>query len=52
MLAVSAMVGALALSRVMTDPARSNALLRSVSEQLVAFNEPNEAALSGNQDEA
>lgn len=51
MLAVSAMVGALALSRVMTDPARSDDLLHSVREQLVAFNEPNERALSGNQDE-
>lgn len=52
MLAVSAMVGALALSRAMTDPARSDDLLRSVREQLVAVNEPNVRALSGNQDKA
>ncbi|CAN7735628.1 TetR/AcrR family transcriptional regulator [Variovorax sp. LjRoot290] len=51
MLAVSAMVGALALSRVMADPARSDDLLRSVREQLVAFNEPNERTRSGNQDQ-
>lgn len=50
MLAVSAMVGALALSRVITDPARSDALLSSVREQLVALNEPNERMLSANQD--
>jgi TetR/AcrR family transcriptional repressor of nem operon len=48
MLAVSAMVGALALSRAMTDSARSDDLLRSVREQLIALNEPNERALSGN----
>lgn len=34
MLAVSAMIGALALSRVITDPARSDALLRTVRTQL------------------
>lgn len=34
MLAVSAMVGALALSRAVADPARSNAILKSVREQL------------------
>jgi TetR/AcrR family transcriptional repressor of nem operon len=42
MLAVSAMVGALALSRVMPNPARSNDLLRTVTEHLMAFSEPNE----------
>ncbi|UXN57409.1 TetR/AcrR family transcriptional regulator [Phyllobacterium zundukense] len=52
MLAISALVGALALSRVMTDPARSDALLHSVCEQLMAFNEPNELAHTDNQDEA
>lgn len=50
MLAVSAMVGALALSRVMPDPARSDDLLRSVRLSLMAFSEPNEPALTGNQD--
>jgi TetR/AcrR family transcriptional repressor of nem operon len=50
MLAVSAMVGALALSRVITDPARSDDLLSSVREQLMALNVPNERMLSGNQD--
>jgi TetR/AcrR family transcriptional repressor of nem operon len=34
MLAVSAMIGALALSRVLTDPARSDALLRAVRTEL------------------
>ena len=34
MLAVSAMIGALAISRVLTDPARSDALLRGVRGQL------------------
>ncbi|HSZ51937.1 MAG TPA: TetR/AcrR family transcriptional regulator [Caulobacteraceae bacterium] len=34
MLAVSAMIGALALSRVLTDPARSDALLRAVRSEL------------------
>jgi len=33
-MAVSAMVGALTLSRVMTDPARSNAILKAVRDQL------------------
>lgn len=33
-MAVSAMVGALALSRVVTDPARSNAILKVVRDQL------------------
>ncbi|WPG41551.1 TetR/AcrR family transcriptional regulator [Variovorax sp. EBFNA2] len=51
MLAVSAMVGALALSRVIIDPARSDDLLSSVREQLVALKGPNERALSGNRDE-
>ena len=36
MFAVSAMVGALALSRAMTDPARSDALLRATRERLSA----------------
>jgi TetR/AcrR family transcriptional repressor of nem operon len=35
MLAVSAMIGALAISRVLTDPARSDALLRAVRAELV-----------------
>ncbi len=35
--AVSAMVGALALSRVVTDPARSDAFLRSVRDHLKAL---------------
>lgn len=52
MLAVSAMVGALALSRVMTDPARSDALLHSVREHLMAFADANELARSGTHDEA
>ncbi|UXN57444.1 TetR/AcrR family transcriptional regulator [Phyllobacterium zundukense] len=50
MFAVSAMVGALALSRVMTDSARSDALLHGVRKQLMAFDEPNESARSGNKD--
>lgn len=37
MFAVSAMVGALALSRVMTDPARSDALLRATRDRLTAL---------------
>jgi TetR/AcrR family transcriptional repressor of nem operon len=37
--AVSAMVGALALSRVITDPARSDALLAAVREELVGLGE-------------
>jgi len=37
MVAVSAMVGALALSRVITDPARSDALLKSVRDHLKAL---------------
>lgn len=37
MVAVSAMVGALALSRVVTDRARSDALLRAVAEHLAAL---------------
>ena len=51
MLAVSAMVGALALSRVITDPARSDALLRSVREQLVAFGEPKGPLPAGERDD-
>lgn len=52
MLAVSAMVGALALSRVMTDPDRSDALLRTVRDHLAAFDDANELARSGNRGEA
>lgn len=37
MLAVSALVGALALSRVCTDPARSDALLRTVRDEVRAL---------------
>ncbi len=37
MVAVSAMVGAIALSRVLTDPRRSDAVLRAVREHLIAF---------------
>jgi TetR/AcrR family transcriptional regulator, transcriptional repressor for nem operon len=37
MLAVSAMIGALALSRVLTDPVRSDALLRAVRTQVAAL---------------
>lgn len=36
-LAVSAMVGALLLSRVITDPKRSDAVLRSVRERVIAL---------------
>ncbi len=38
MLAVSAMIGALLLSRVQVDPRRSDALLKSVRERLLALN--------------
>ncbi len=38
MLAVSAMIGALLLSRVQVDPKRSDTLLRSVRERLLALN--------------
>jgi TetR/AcrR family transcriptional repressor of nem operon len=37
MTAVSAMVGALALSRVMTDPKRSDAILRAAREAVLAM---------------
>lgn len=37
MAAVSAMIGGLALSRVITDPQRSDALLRAVREQVMAL---------------
>ncbi|WP_372786813.1 TetR/AcrR family transcriptional regulator [Phenylobacterium sp.] len=37
LVAVSAMVGALALSRVITDPARSDAFLKSVRDHLTAL---------------
>jgi TetR/AcrR family transcriptional repressor of nem operon len=37
LVAVSAMVGALALSRVLTDPKRSDAMLRAVREHLLAL---------------
>ena len=39
MLAVSAMIGALALSRVLTDPTRSDALLRAVRTELAELEE-------------
>lgn len=42
MFAISAMVGALALSRVMTDVARSDALLSSVCEHLLTLSRPDE----------
>ena len=38
MLVVSAMIGALLLSRVQVDSKRSDALLKSVRERLVAMN--------------
>ncbi len=38
MLAVSAMVGAVLLARVQTDPKRSDALLKSVRDRLLALN--------------
>lgn len=38
MLAVSAMIGALLLARVQVDPRRSDALLKSVRERLLALN--------------
>ncbi len=38
MLAVSAMVGAVLLSRVQTDPKKSDALLKSVRDRLLALN--------------
>ena len=38
MLAVSAMIGALLLSRVQVDPKRSDALLKSVRERVLALN--------------
>jgi TetR/AcrR family transcriptional regulator, transcriptional repressor for nem operon len=44
MLAVSAMIGALALSRVLTDPARSDALLRTVRAELAGLDSVNDAA--------
>jgi TetR/AcrR family transcriptional regulator, transcriptional repressor for nem operon len=37
-LAVSAMVGALAISRVITDPGRSDAILRAVRDAVMAMN--------------
>jgi TetR/AcrR family transcriptional repressor of nem operon len=42
--AVSAMVGALALSRVMTDPKRSDAILRAVRDYVIAMAAEAEAA--------
>lgn len=39
MLAVSAMVGAVLLSRVQTDPKKSDALLKSVRDRLLALNQ-------------
>jgi TetR/AcrR family transcriptional repressor of nem operon len=41
--AVSAMVGALALSRVIADPARSDALLRAVRDYVAAMEEGSQA---------
>jgi TetR/AcrR family transcriptional repressor of nem operon len=41
MLAVSAMVGAVLLSRVQTDPKKSDALLKSVRDRLLALNQAN-----------
>ena len=38
MLAVSAMVGAVLLARVQTDPKKSDALLKSVRDRLLALN--------------
>ena len=38
MLAVSAMIGALLLARVQVDPKRSDALLKSVRDRLLALN--------------
>ena len=38
MLAVSAMVGAVVLARVQTDPKKSDVLLKSVRDRLLALN--------------
>jgi TetR/AcrR family transcriptional repressor of nem operon len=43
MLAVSAMVGAVLLARVQTDPKKSDALLKSVRDRLLALNRSEEA---------
>ena len=40
LLAVSAMVGALLLSRVQVDPKRSDALLKAVRDRVLALNRP------------
>jgi TetR/AcrR family transcriptional regulator, transcriptional repressor for nem operon len=45
--AVSSMVGALALSRVVTDPARSDAFLRDVRDHLKALEVRDESGLRG-----
>jgi TetR/AcrR family transcriptional regulator, transcriptional repressor for nem operon len=50
MFAISAMVGALALSRVLEDSTRSDEMLQSVSEQLIALNAPNVLGHSDSQD--
>ncbi|WP_413791129.1 MULTISPECIES: TetR/AcrR family transcriptional regulator [unclassified Pseudomonas] len=50
MFAVSAMVGALSLSRVMTDAPRSDELLRNVSEQLISLYGPSVPERSDNPD--
>jgi TetR/AcrR family transcriptional repressor of nem operon len=42
MLAVSAMIGALLLSRVQMDPKRSDALLKTVRERLLALQRSDE----------
>jgi TetR/AcrR family transcriptional regulator, transcriptional repressor for nem operon len=44
MLAVSAMVGAVLLARVQTDPKKSDALLKSVRDRLLALNHTDPAA--------
>ncbi len=41
--AVSAMIGALAISRVITDPKRSDAILRAVKEHVIAMKPDNPA---------
>ncbi len=41
--AVSAMIGALAISRVITDPKRSDAILRAVKENVIAMKPDNPA---------
>ena len=43
MLAVSAMVGAVVLARVQTDPKQSDLLLKSVRDRLLALNKVEQA---------